>query len=231
MENFKLETEVRSDSGKGAAHKLRAVGHIPAVLYGHKEEPVSLVVEETAIRAILHSHPDSAVIDLDVKGGKSKGLVNVVVRDVQRHPASGKLLHIDFQRISLDEKIRVEVRIILTGDPRGVKEQGGILEHVTRSLRIMSLPGAIPEAVEIDVTHLMIGDSIKLRDIVDVHRDIEILDDTDITLANLIPPIVEAKPEEEEAEVEEGEGEPELVSKEKEGEEASAEKPEGEKSS
>ena len=73
MENLKLETEIRTDSGKGAAHKLRAVGSIPGVLYGHKEEAVSLVVKETAIRAILHSHPESAVIDLDVKGGKSKG--------------------------------------------------------------------------------------------------------------------------------------------------------------
>jgi large subunit ribosomal protein L25 len=224
METFKLKTEVRTGSGKGAAHKLRAVGHIPAILYGRKEEPVSLLIEESAIRAILHSHPDSAVVDLDVKGGKSKGLVNVVVRHVQRHPASGKLLHVDFQRISLDEKIRVEVRVILNGDPKGVKEQGGILEHVTRSLNILSLPGAIPEAVEIDVTHLMIGDTVKLRDIVGDHRDIEFLDETDITLANLIPPIVEAKPAEE-AEVAEAEGEPELVSKEKEGEEASAEKP------
>jgi large subunit ribosomal protein L25 len=230
MENLKLETEIRTDSGKGAAHKLRAVGHIPAVLYGHKEEPVSLVVKETAIRAIFHSHPDSAVIDLDVKGGRSKGSVNVIIRDVQRHPATGKLLHIDFQRISLDEKIRVEVRIILNGDPRGVKEQGGILEHVTRSLNIMSLPTAIPDSFEIDVSHLMIGDAIKLKDVLGDHRDIEFLDEPEITLANLIPPIVEAKPEEEAEEVE-GEGEPELVSKEKEGEETSAETPEEEKSS
>ncbi len=230
MENLKLETEIRTDSGKGVAHKLRAVGRIPGVLYGHKEEAVSLVIKETAIRAILHSHPESAVIDLDVKGGKSKGSVNVIIRDIQRHPATGKLLHIDFQRISLDEKVRVQVRIILDGDPRGVKEQGGILEHVTRSLNIMCLPTAMPESIQIDVAELMIGDSVKLKDIVVGYPDIEFLDETEITLANLIPPIVEAKPAEG-AEVEEGEGEPELVSKEKEGEEASAEKPEDKKSS
>jgi len=230
MENLKLETEIRTDSGKGAAHKLRAVGRIPGVLYGHKEEAVSLVIKETAIRAILHSHPESAVIDLDVKGGKSKGSVNVIIRDIQRHPATGKLLHIDFQRISLDEKVRVQVRIILDGDPRGVKEQGGILEHVTRDLNIMCLPTAMPESIHIDVAELMIGDTVKLKDIVGGYPDIDFLDETEITLANLIPPIVEAKPAEG-AEVEEEEGEPELVSKEKEGEEASAEKPKEEKSS
>ncbi|MCK5406398.1 MAG: 50S ribosomal protein L25 [Candidatus Krumholzibacteria bacterium] len=230
MENLKLETEIRTDSGKGTAHKLRAVGRIPGVLYGRKEEAVSLVIKETAIRAILHSHPESAVIDLDVKGGKSKGSVNVIIRDIQRHPATGKLLHIDFQRISLDEKVRVQVRIILDGDPRGVKEQGGILEHVTRALNIMCLPTAMPESIHIDVAELMIGDAVKLKDIVGGYPDIDFLDETEITLANLIPPIVEAKPEEG-AEVEEEEGEPELVSKEKEGEEASAEKPKEEKSS
>lgn len=227
MENLRLETEIRTESGKSAAHKMRAGGHVPAVLYGRKEEPLSLVVNEKEIKAILHSHPESAVIDLAVKGRESKGPVNVIIRDIQRHPATGSLLHIDFQRISLHEKIRVEVRILLHGDPRGVKEQGGILEHVTRSVNVLSLPTAIPESIDVDVSELMIGDAIKLKDVIDTQPDIDFLDDLETTLANVIPPIVEAKAEEEAEEVE-AEAEPELVSKEKEAEGAPAEKPEAE---
>lgn len=223
MENLKLETEIRTDSGKGAAHRLRASGQIPAVLYGKKEDPVSLAIEESVIRTILHTHPESAIIDLTVKGGKPAGPVIVIIRDVQRHPSTGKLLHVDFQRIRLDEKIRLEVRINILGEPRGVKEQGGILEHGTRAVDVMCLPTAIPEAFEVDVSEFMIGDSYKLKELIEKYPDVVILDDPETTVAHVIPPIVETKPEVEEEE--EGvEGEPDLVAKEKEEEGAPGEK-------
>jgi large subunit ribosomal protein L25 len=215
MENIKLDTKLRTDGGKGVARKLRATGVIPAVLYGQKEDPVSLIVDESEFRTILLSRPESSILDLNVEGADG-GPVNVIIRDVQKHPATGRLLHIDFQRIRLDEKIRMEVAVSLQGEPRGVKEQGGILEHGTRSLNVMCLPTSIPESVDIDVSELMIGDSIRLKDVMDRYPDVDFQDDDETSLAHVMPPVVEAEPV---AEDEEGEGEPELVDKDKEGEE------------
>lgn len=214
MENIKLDTRLRADAGKGAARRLRATGVVPAVLYGQKEDPVSLIVDEAEFRTILLSHPENSILDLNVEGGGTQGPVNVIIRDVQRHPATGKLLHIDFQRIRLDQKIRMEVNVTVTGEPRGVKEQGGILDHSTRSLNVMCLPASIPESIQVDVSALMIGDSIRLKDVMAGYQEVEFLDDDEMSLASVVPPVLEAEVAEEAEEGEEGE--PELVDKEKE---------------
>jgi len=209
MENFTLNSELRDNAGKGAARKFRAEGRVPAVLYGHKETVVSLTVDEAEMRAILHAHPDSAIVDLTVAGGDK---VNALVREVQRHPASGKLLHIDFQRISLDEKVRVDVEVTLLGEPVGVKEQGGMIEHGTRSVTVLCLPREIPESITVEVGELRIGDAIKIKDVKERYSQLEFVDDEESTLATVVPPRVEVKTAEE-AEAEEA-AEPELVSKE-----------------
>lgn len=195
MDNFKLISTIRNDSGKGVARKLRAAGRLPAILYGQKEKPVELTIVETEIRQILHKHPDSAIVDLDVEGGKSG--INAVIRDVQRHPATGRLLHVDFQRIRLDEEVRIDIHVALQGIPVGVKDQGGILEHVTRSLTGMCLPASIPDAITLDVSGLEIHDSLKLKDVVARYPDVEFLDDPEAILATVIPPVVEKVTEEE----------------------------------
>jgi large subunit ribosomal protein L25 len=217
METPKLESEIKTDSGKGVARKLRSSGRIPAILYGRKNEPVSLEIDEATMRGILHSHAESVVIDLSIKGDKSDEPINVIIRDIQRHPATGRLLHIDFFRIKYGEKLRVEINLAVAGTPRGVKEQGGILEHGIRTVKLMCLPRLIPESIEFDVSELMIGDALKLKDVIDANPEMDFLDDPETTVAHVIPPIVEAKPAEEE-EAEEGEGEPELVDGDKEGE-------------
>lgn len=218
MEHIKLNTELRKDTGKNNARKLRARGRIPAVLYGRKKEPLGLAIDEASIKTILHAHPESAVIDLSIEGKAGKP-VNVLVRDVQRHPANGRLLHVDFQRIKLDEKVRIEVRVTLQGDPRGVKEQGGLLEHGARELNINCLPTAMPESIDVDVTDLLIGDSYRLSDLIGKYPGLDFLDDPETTIATVVPPIVEAKVEVEGEEV----TEPEVIAKEAEKEETEGE--------
>jgi large subunit ribosomal protein L25 len=225
MENIKLDTKIRTDAGKGAARKLRAAGEVPAILYGQKEEPLSLSVDESTFKTVVLSRADSSIIDLNIEGGKIEGPLNAIVRDVQRHPATGKLLHIDFQRIRLDQKIRVEVSVTVTGEPKGVKVQGGILEHGTRSLTVLCLPAAIPETIQFDVSGLMIGDSIQLKEVISGYPGVEFQDDEDITLAHVVPPTVEAEREVDEEAA--AEGEPELVAKDKDGEEAGKEEDSG----
>jgi large subunit ribosomal protein L25 len=209
MENFKLSSAVRDGVGKGVSRRFRMKGRVPAVLYGHKEDVLSLTVDEAEIRAILHAHPDSAIVDLNVEGGAE---VNALVREVQRHPASGRLLHIDLQRISLDEKVRVDVEVTLVGDPIGVKEQGGMLEHGTRSVTVMCLPREIPESITIAVADMKIGDAFKVKDIAERYPNLEFVDDAETTLASVVPPRVEIKTEGAEAEA--APVEPEVIKRE-----------------
>jgi len=221
MENFKLVTTLRSDAGKGVARRLRHDGRVPAILYGQKEKPLGLSAPEKELRSILHQHPDSAIVDLTVEG--SADTVNAIVREVQRHPATGKLLHIDLQRIRLDEKVRVDVHVEIQGSPVGVKEQGGILEHGVRSVSITCLPAEIPDAITIDVSALRIHDAARIRDVTANYPGIEFLDDPHTALATVIPPIVEAAPVAEEAAEA---AEPEVISREKKEEAGEGEKAE-----
>jgi len=188
MERFPLSSEPRDGVGKGVARQLRMGGRLPAVLYGRADKPLGLSLSEVEMKGILRRHPESAIVDLSIAGGST---INAVVRDVQRHPASGKLVHIDLQRIRLDEKLRVEVHVNVTGTPTGVKEQGGILEHGTRALNVLCLPTEIPAGIEVDVTSLHIHQSIKIKDIAAAYPQVEFLDDEDTTLAGVIPPNVE----------------------------------------
>jgi large subunit ribosomal protein L25 len=210
MENFKLNSELRDGAGKGVSRRFRSTGRVPAVLYGHKKDVLSLTLDEAEIRAILHAHPDSAIVGLTVAAGAE---VNALVREVQRHPASGKLLHIDLQRISLDEKVRVDVEVVLIGDPVGVKEQGGMLEHGTRSVTVMCLPREIPASIEIEVAAMKIGDSVKIKDVLGKYPKLEFVDDAEATLAAVVPPRVELKPGEGEAEAA-APAEPEVIKRE-----------------
>ena len=159
------------------------------MLYGRNDNPMGLSVSEVDMKGILRKHPESPLVDLAMTDGST---VNAIVRDVQRHPASGKLIHIDLQRIRLDEKIRVEVHVHVHGSATGVKEQGGILEQGARSVNVMCLPTEIPEAIDVDVSPLGIHNSIKVKDVAAAYPNIEFLDDDDLMLAAVIPPIVEA---------------------------------------
>jgi large subunit ribosomal protein L25 len=188
MERYQLQSEPRDGVGKGVARKLRMQGRLPAVLYGRKDAPVGLSLNEVEMKGILRKHPDSAIVDLSIAGGTT---INAIVRDVQRHPASGKLVHIDLQRIRLDEKLRLEVHVNVTGNPAGVKDQGGILEHGSRTLNVMCLPTQIPAAFEVDASALLIHQAIKIKDITAAYPDVEFLDDDETMLATVIPPNVE----------------------------------------
>jgi large subunit ribosomal protein L25 len=212
MEYHKLSAEKRAEAGKGVARQLRFKGRVPAILYGHKKEPIMLALSEMDLRRLFQAGSESHIVELSV-GGDSDASGTAIVREVQRHSTSGRVIHIDLQRIALDEKVRVQVQVILKGDAKGVKDMGGILEHGLRELSITCLPSAIPERVEIDVTDLGIGDAIHVRNLKDRYPDFEFNDDDDTTLANVVPPKVEVEPVA--AVTEEAAAEPELITKDK----------------
>lgn len=229
MKEVIIEVTSRTDAGKGVARKLRAAGKIPGVVYGKKEEPVAIVMDYASFHNAMRKAPgDNPIIDLKIDGKESDK--KALIRDMQRDPLDGKLLHIDFQHISLTEKIRVRVPVQLEGVPDGVKNFGGIVNWAVRDLEVSCLPTNIPEKFVLDIAPLKIHESLHVRDI--KVEDVEILESLDETIVTVVPPTIikEATPAEGEAAAvaaapTEGEGaaEPEVIS-EKKAEERKAER-------
>jgi large subunit ribosomal protein L25 len=158
-----LEAVEREGRGKNEARRLRAGGRIPAVLYGGEQpEGKAIQVDPKVLSRILHSELGAnTLISLKMAGGDAR----VLVKEYQLDPVTHKLLHADFYRVALDKAIRVTVPIVARGEAPGVKQQGGILDFVHREMDIECLPADIPEHVEVDVSELMIGQSIRVRDV------------------------------------------------------------------
>jgi len=205
MDNIHLKSNIRRETGKKTGHRMRRQGMVPGILYGHGEQPVPLEMKEHDVWEVLHkAKTKNLIVDLDLEGVDLSNVVTLV-RDVQQHPVTGEVLHIDFLRVYKDEMINVDVPVKVLGIARGVKEEGGILYHSIRNVRVNSKPTEIPEAIEIDVRDLGIGDSIHVSDILADYPDIEFVSEAEITLAHVSAPKELELPEEEEEEVLEGE--------------------------
>ena len=222
MSEVVLKVKKREGTGKGFVRKLRGEGSIPAVIYGHKIDPVNLSVDEKDLEDLFRSiSVENTVINLEIEGGPKKP-IKALVREIQRHPFYDRVLHLDFYQISMRETVTVEVPISLHGTPIGVRTEGGILQHQMRDVQISCLPSDIPEKIEVDVSELSIGESIHVGDL-DL-EGVDLLSGQEGLVATVLPPTImkeEVKPEvgEEEA------LEPELVSKEKEEGEGEEEAP------
>lgn len=215
-----LSGQRRERIGKGGARTARRDGKIPAVLYGHGEDPVSVTIGARDFDLALRGHKGAnPIVNLSLDSKEFTALI----RAVQYDPVSHDILHLDFQHISLTETIEVNVAIHLTGTPTGVKDGGGILEHILREVEVRCLPTAIPSSIDADVSALNIGDSVHLRDL--VVPNVEILTDLDSTVATVVPPtVIEEKPAEEvAAEAAAATAEPEVIAKGKKEEEGAAE--------
>jgi len=220
-EELKLTAEMRKMTGSAAAGRLRRIGMLPAVVYGEGKVARTIQVHEHAMSDILRHHASGNVLlDLDIAGDATH---KVLLKDVQHHPVTGRLLHVDFHSISMTEKLRIDVPVELAGEPVGEKEQGGVLEQLIREVEIECLPTDILEQIEVDVSDLRIGDSLTVADIqLDTLR-YTILTDPDVAVAAVAAPRIEEEPTAEEEElaaaVAEGEGEPEVIRPKKEEEE------------
>ncbi len=163
-----LEAVKREGRGKNEANRLRASGKIPAVVYGSKKEGktpegVAVSVDPKAVLRILHSESGAnTLINLRVDGSESR----VMVKEYQLDPVTHQLLHADFYALAMDKAITVTVPIALKGEPRGVKLQGGIVDFVTRDIEVQCLPTDIPESIPVDISELMLNQSIRMKDLV-----------------------------------------------------------------
>ena len=164
MEQLLLKAELREGKGKEKSKKVRFAGEVPAVVYGRGMDNVTVRLPEIDIAKALKTDAGAnVIINLNINGYKEKD-VTVMISEIQRDVFQKKIIHVDFHKISLDEKVEVSVPVKLIGDAIGVKD-GGVLDHVMWEIEIESLPMQIPQELELDISALAIGDSLQVKDI------------------------------------------------------------------
>jgi large subunit ribosomal protein L25 len=212
MATVSFTATARDAVGKGAARTLRSKGEIPAVIYGHGREPLPLSLNARDLDKLLgHIQAESTVIEVTVGSTTAKTLI----REIQRHPIRRQILHVDFQALVAGEKVTVSIPIVLTGIAEGVRLEGGVLDQTLRELEIEVDPSDIPDHVELDVTNMVIGDSLHVSDI-KLPEGVKVLDDPETSVAVLAAPraIIEETPAVEAIEgAAEGAPEPEVIGK------------------
>lgn len=194
MKTIGIQATTRTRTGKGGARESRREGRIPAVLYG-QGKMVSISVDRREFAtALMKAHTHNVIFDLKLPGEPA---LKTIAREIQHDPVSRHMIHVDFQHIDMNKKIHVKVEIHLIGEPDGVKNQGGILEHVARELEVSCLPADIPEEIRVDVSHLVIGTAVHVSDI--PAQGFEFLEDPHQVVALVAAPTVEVTPAEEAA--------------------------------
>ena len=209
-----IEATARTPEGKNANRRIRQSGRIPAVIYGRGKASMAVSVDPVVIWNILHSDAGrNTIFNISVDGSAGSP---AMVKDYQRHPVKGNLLHVDLMEIAMDRGLVLSVNVELQGEARGVKLEGGILDFVTRAIDIECLPADIPESIKVDVSQLKINDYVRVRDL-DLGDKVVILSEPDVVVVTVAPPAKEEVPDEEAAP-----DEPE-VDKQAKGEEGAAE--------
>ncbi len=215
MEAVVLEATKRTRFGKNEAGRMRREGLVPSVLYGGaageggRPETLPISVEPKALLRILHSQSGAnTIITLKLAGESTM----VMLREFQLDPVTHALLHADFYRVAMDKAITVTVPIVLRGEAPGVKQQGGLLDFVHREIEVECLPSEIPESIEVDVSGLMLNQSIRLREILG-SMSWKPVSDPDIMLVHVVAPKAEAEPEVVETEAAAAPAEPEVIKK------------------
>ena len=198
-----LKAQLRAETGKEAARKLRFQGRIPAVIYGKDMESrgLSLDLKETEY-LFQRISVENTILDLEIEGDDEP--VRTLIREIQSYPHKPGLLHVDFLRIQKGVAVEVEIPIHLEGIPVGVRESGGILEQILNEIRVKCIPSLIPEVYSLDVSEMTVGDSLNVSDL-DLEEGVDILVDPERTICSVqIPKVIEVEEEVDEDELEEG---------------------------
>jgi len=225
MEEIFLDVELRDEVGKIKVKDLRGKGFVPAVVYKEGKESQAIKVANRQLLQLLHQHRlEGTVISLKVKDGKLDKGRPCLIKEIQYDPVLGDIIHVDFNEISLTKVIKINVPVTVKGEPVGVKQEGGSMEHILWEIEIECLPTDIPKEIEVDVTQMKMGDSIHIKDI-NFPPKIKVLNDPTATVMQVVAPmkeeVVEAPAEGEAPQ------EPEVIKEKKEVPGEGAEAPEG----
>jgi large subunit ribosomal protein L25 len=189
MKSVSLNAFPRELSKRLGVKKVRSAGRIPAVIYGRHNKPQNLEVSSKDLEKVIHTaHSEILLVDLAVDKGKRLALV----RDIQHHPLSGKMLHVDFQEVAENEKVTALVPVETVGEAEGVKTGGGVLEHVLFKLKVRATPKDLPDAIHVDVTKLAVGQSIHIGEI-QAPPGVEIIGKKEAPVVAVAAPVTEAQ--------------------------------------
>ncbi len=187
MEKIALTAQVRDKAGKGVARGLRRNNMVPAVLYSHgKSLPIAMGNKDVTT-VLMTEGGEHALITLKLDGAKDKAERMALIKDYQVDPINGALMHVDLMEVAMNEKVRIQVSVHITGTAAGIKE-GGIFQYGQRNLEVECLPNQIPDAINVDISALKVNESLHVRDI-KVPEGIRILTDGHATVATIQPPI------------------------------------------
>jgi large subunit ribosomal protein L25 len=188
-QKFKLNVAARNQTGRSASRRLRKVNRVPAILYGKHTQPETLSIDGPEFVRFLKSVGDRAVLIELQQDGKSAQSLSFL-QEIQRDPITDKYLHVDLQEVKADEKFEIQVPVHLVGESFGVKNQSGVLENASHSLRIRVLPKDLPEAIIVDVTELKVGETIKVGEIKPI-AGVDFLDPKGQPVVSCVEPVAE----------------------------------------
>ncbi len=221
MATVNLSATARTESGKGAARKLRSSGQVPAVIYGSARESASLSINERDLDRLLGTiAAESTVIELGVDGGRP---TKTLIREIQRHPFKRQILHVDFQELVAGEKVTVNIPLVLVGMPDAVRLGGGVLDQVLRELEIEVDPSNIPNHIDVDVSMLDLGHSLHISDL-KLPAGVTVMDDPETTIVVLSVPRAAIETPAAGVEAVDGAAEPEVIGAKKDDDEGADEK-------
>jgi large subunit ribosomal protein L25 len=191
---LKLSARTRTNSGTTAAREIRRRGGVPANIYGSRMEPLNLEVNRREIETLLsHSAGEHLLVDLQIEDNGQVRSNLTLIQEVQHHPVRGEVVHVDFHAVSANETIEAEIPVEPIGEADGVKNFGGILELILRSLTVRCLPQDLPEVIQVDVSALKVGESLHVRDL-PLPTGVEAALDGDVTVVAVAEPNVVATP-------------------------------------
>lgn len=193
MEFVKVETSSRTETGKGAARKLRGAGQVPGVVYGAGCQPQPIVVPRETLEGLARMGAN-VLLELSVDGQLPPEGVAAMLKSIERHPVSRAPLCVDFQWVSLTQAVHVSVPVVLTGTPDGVRLEGGVLEQMLHEVEVRCLPTNIPPELAVDVSHLKVHDSVHARDLA-LPEGVQLITDADAAVATVAPPRIQVEEE------------------------------------
>ncbi len=212
---LKIVANKRGKTGSSDGRRLRVKGIVPAVIYNDKAEARSIQVNGHDFQMLMRGHSNTSLLmTLDLDGVETK----VLVREVQRHPVSGNLIHVDFYEVSMTKKMRVDIPLRLVGEPAGVTLSGGVLQHLLRQVTVECLPADLVESIDVDVSAMAVGQSLTVGDVA-IDPKLTLITDKDVAVATVTEQKVEEEAAPAEGEAAAEGAEPELIAKKKEGEE------------
>jgi large subunit ribosomal protein L25 len=194
MEEIFLDAEPRQEIGKSKVKDLRKDGFIPAVVYSDGKESLPIKVSHKQLLQLIHQHRlESAVINLRVKDDKKQKARSCLIKEIQYDPVNDDIVHVDFNQISLTKAIKINVPVVAKGEPIGVKQEGGSVEHILWEIEVECLPTDIPKEIEVDVSQLKIGDAIHIKDIT-FPANVKVVNNPEAIVLSVAAPIKEEIP-------------------------------------